>query len=59
MSIFTVKYYVGTYEGERCVNADCSDTAISKVRSWARKEMSLPMYYESYKIVNVEEVYDE
>lgn len=49
---FTVKYYAGTYSGKRTVNAQDEEQAITKVKSWVRKEMTLPMYSDSYKIVD-------
>ncbi len=50
MEKFTVKYQAGSYEGEITVYADDSKKAISRVKSWIRKQMTLPMYYESYLI---------
>lgn len=48
---YTVRYYAGTYEGERTVRAEDSEQAIAKVRAWVRKQMALPMYADSYKVV--------
>lgn len=55
MGLYTVKYHAGTYEGTRTVNAEDSEEAIQKVRSWVRGEMTLPMYSQSFKIVSEEE----
>lgn len=50
---YTVKYQAGTYEGIKNVNAEDEDEdeAIAKVRAWVHKQMSIPMYYETYRIV--------
>jgi hypothetical protein len=48
---FCVKYQAATYSGIKKVNATDGDEAINKVKSWVRKEMTLPMYSDSYKIV--------
>lgn len=48
---YTVKYQAGTYSGTRTVNAEDSEEAIAKVRSWVRREMTLPMYSDSYRVV--------
>lgn len=55
MSTYTVKYQAGTYSGTRTVTAEDSDEAKDKVKAWVHREMSLPMYYESYRIVNSED----
>lgn len=47
---FTVKYQAGTYSGERTVSADEEDQAIAIVKAWVHRQMTLPMYYESYTI---------
>ena len=51
METFKVKYVAGSYSGIKTVTANDAEEAIAKVRRWVRKEMSLPMYYESYSIV--------
>lgn len=51
---FTVRYQFATYSGERTVWAPNGDVAIAKVRAELRKSSSLPMAYESYKVVRVE-----
>jgi hypothetical protein len=48
---FYVKYQAATYTGIKTVNAADGEEAINKVKSWVRKEMTLPMYSDSYKIV--------
>lgn len=52
---YTVKYYAGTYEGTRTVEAEDGNEAIAKVKAWVRKQMTLPMYSDGYKIVSVNE----
>ena len=51
MENFKVKYYAGTYNGTRTVEAEDGDEAIAKVRTWVRHEMTLPMYSDGYKII--------
>ncbi len=48
---FTVRYQAGTYSGERTVWASDGQAAIEKVRTCIRKEMTLPMYSDSYEVV--------
>jgi len=50
MSQYTIEYQAGTYRGERTVEADDAEEAVRKVRASIRREMSLPMYYEHYRI---------
>ncbi len=50
MDTFIVKYHAGTYSGQRTVRANDEDEAISKVRAMIRREMTLPMYSDSYRI---------
>jgi hypothetical protein len=52
MSRFTVAYHAATYSGQMTVEAEDEDQAIAIVRARVRHEMSLPMYYESYRVVN-------
>lgn len=59
MPTYTVKYYAGPYSGKRTVNAEDSDEAIAKVRSSIRKDMSLSMYADGYKIVSESDENDE
>lgn len=54
MSLYTVRYQAGPYSGTRSVNADDEDQAIAIVRQRVRREMSLSMYSESYRIVDGE-----
>ena len=49
---YTVRYQAGTYSGTRTVTADDSEEAIAIVRARIRREMTLPMYSDSYSIVN-------
>lgn len=48
---FTVRYQYGTYSGTRVVNARDCDDAIAKVKAIIRREGSLTMVSESYKVV--------
>jgi hypothetical protein len=50
--IYTVQYQAGPYNGTRPVEADDSEIAIQIVRARIRKEMTLPMYSESYRVVD-------
>jgi hypothetical protein len=52
---YTVKYHAGSYSGTRTVNADDEEHAIAKVRVMIRKDMSLSMYSDSYKVISSEE----
>jgi hypothetical protein len=52
---YTVKYHAGSYSGTRTVNADDEEHAIAKVRAMIRKDMSLSMYSDSYKVISSEE----
>ena len=47
---YTVKYHAGPYSGTRTVMARDSNEAIAIVRGRIRREMTLPMYSESYRI---------
>lgn len=58
--IYCVKYQAATYSGVRKVSAESEHEAIQKVKAWVHKEMTLPMYSESYKIVQyLEEVNED
>lgn len=48
---FEVRYQYATYSGTRTVNARDDDEAIAKVRAQVRREGSLVMAYESYRVV--------
>lgn len=50
--LYTVKYWAATYSGTRTVNADDEEEAIAKVRAEIRKNMTIAMYSDSYRIVN-------
>ena len=47
----TVEYNAGPYGGTRTVEADDTDDAIRQVKGWVRRNMTLPMYAEGYKVV--------
>lgn len=49
---YTIEYYAGTYRGRMTVDADDSEEAIAKARARVRREMSLPMYADGYKVVD-------
>lgn len=49
---FCVKYYAGTYGGVRTVEADDVEQAVAIVRAWVRREMTLPMYADGYKVIS-------
>jgi hypothetical protein len=49
---YTVKYQAGTYSGTRTVQADDEKHAIAKVRAEIRKNMTLSMYSDSYKVLS-------
>lgn len=51
MKTYKVKYQASTYSGVREVLASDEESAIAKVRSMIRKQMTLPMYSDSYKIL--------
>lgn len=53
--IYTIKYYAGTYEGEKRIRAEDSEDAINQCRGWVRKQMTLSMYSDGYEVVKVEE----
>ena len=55
MPYFKVKYYAGTYSGTRTVQADDAEEAIAKVKSAIRRDMTLPMYSDGYKVVDTVE----
>lgn len=57
--LYTVKYSAGPYSGTRQVNADDKEEAIRKVRAMIRRDMTLPMYSDSYKVINVSDNDDE
>ncbi len=52
---YVIQYHAATYSGTRTVWADDGDEAIAKVRRMIRKEMSLSMYSDSYKIIERED----
>jgi hypothetical protein len=51
---YIVKYVAGTYSGERFVVADHEFDALRQVRAWVRKEMTIPMYADSYRVREAE-----
>lgn len=51
---FIVRYVAGPYSGTRTVTAEDEDQAISLVRKEIRRQMTLPMYSDSYRIVREE-----
>lgn len=59
MNRYEVEYHAATYSGTRTVVADDSDAAIAMVRHWVRREMTLPMYSDSYKVISSECIDEE
>ena len=49
---FTVEYQAATYQGRRTVWATDEEAAIAKIQRQIRREMTLPMYYEHYRVVS-------
>ncbi len=49
---FTVRYQAADYSGTRTVEAESEDDAIRIVRARIRREMSLPMYSDNYRVVH-------
>lgn len=50
---FRIRYHAGTYSGTREVQADDAEQAIAKVRASVRREMTLPIYSDSYHVEGV------
>jgi len=48
---YMVHYLAGPYEGNIDVYADDEDAAISGARAKIRRQMSLPMYSDVYRVV--------
>jgi hypothetical protein len=51
MNTYTIEYYAATYKGKRTVKAEDPEEAIAKVRAYVRKQMTLPMYSDGYKVL--------
>lgn len=58
MYLATVKYQIGTYEGEINVNSneDCHDYIIARAKRILRRMTTLSMCYEHYEVVNIVEI---
>lgn len=54
MNKYTIRYWYGSYEGTREVYADDEDEAIRKMWRMLRKDMTLPMAYQSEEVIDVE-----
>lgn len=54
MNKYIIRYYYGSYSGIREVYADDEDTAIAKMWRMLRRDMTLPMAYQSEEIIDVE-----
>lgn len=52
MNWYLVKYYAGTYGGEKWFQADDEDHAIAKCKAWVRREMTISMYADGYKVID-------
>lgn len=59
MQKFTVQYYAGPYSGKRVVHAEDDEEAKEKVRRMVRKEMTLPMYTDGYKVIDQEDIEED
>lgn len=53
--LYRIHYVAGPYSGFRNVWAEDSDEAIILVRAKIRREMTLPMYSDSYRVIEAEE----
>lgn len=49
---YKVRYYAGPYSGTRVVEASDEYEAIAIVKAKIRREMTLPMYADGYKIIS-------
>ena len=54
MNKYTIIYYYGSYSGIREVYADDEETAITYMCRMLRKDMTLPVAYQSEEIIDVE-----
>lgn len=54
MNKYTIRYYYGSYSGIREVYADDEEAAIAKMWRMLRKDMILPMAYQSEEVIDVE-----
>ncbi len=54
MNKYIIRYYYGSYSGIREVYADDEETAIANMWRILRKDMTLPMAYQSEEIIDVE-----
>ena len=59
MPYLTVRYQAGPYSGTRRISAEDGEEAIDKVRAKIRKQMTLSMYSDSYRIIDSEEDNDD
>lgn len=55
MTRYTIRYVAGPYSGTRTVSAEDEEQAVAIVKARIRKEMSLPMYSDSYRVVGAPE----
>jgi len=51
---YTIKYQYATYSGIEIIEAEDGEDAIQKMWSKLKKYMTLPMAYQSAKIINYE-----
>lgn len=54
MNTYTIKYYYGTYSGTETVQAYDGDEAIAIMWRRLKRHMTLPMAYQSAKILSVD-----
>lgn len=52
---YVVEYVAGSYSGTREVTAEDEEQALAIVRQRIRREMTFPMYSDSYKIIETKE----
>ncbi len=52
---YIIRYSAGQYNGTRTVNAEDEEHAVALVRARIRREMTLPMYSDSYRVVDSED----
>lgn len=56
MQTYFVRYVAGCYNGVRRVEAEDEERAVAIVRSRIRREMTLPMYSEGYRVLSDAEI---
>ncbi len=54
MNKYIIEYHYGSYSGIREIWADDEESAIAKMWRQMRNDMTLPMAYQSAKVIDVE-----